>query len=140
MKPLVRRQQATAATMERFRGKHFTLGSVDCVKMVAFHLRRFGRKLPLSKAGQYKSVLGAQAALKRLGYANVIEAMDGQGFERIAPASTLIGDIVAFEADHPLGALGIVAGNGNMLAFHESHDEPVIMTMGRVEIAWRVLN
>ena len=36
------------------------------------------------------------------------------------------------------GALGIVAGNGNMLAFHELQEFPVIMTMGSIDAAWRV--
>lgn len=139
MKPLVRRQEAVAATMERFRGKNFVWGSVDCAKMVAFHLKQLGIKVRLSKAGQYKTALGARAALKRLGFDSLSAAMDGHGFERIAPAFALIGDIVSFACDHEIGALGIAVGNGNMLAFHESHAQPVIMTMGRLDTAWRVI-
>lgn len=138
MNPLVRRQRAVQATMERFRGRAFAFGSVDCAKLAAFHLKQMGHKVRLSKAGQYKTLRGATAALRRLGYDTLPDAMDGHGFERIAPASALMGDIVTFACDHPIGALGVVAGNGNMLCFHELHDQPVIMTMGAIDVAWRV--
>lgn len=139
MKPLVRRQMATTATMERFRGKHFAWGSVDCAKMVAFHLKQFGIKVRLSKAGQYKTALGAGAALKRLGFDSLPAAMDGHGFERIAPAFALTGDIVSFPSDHPIGALGIVTGNGNMMAFHETEQCPVVMSMNVIDHCWKVI-
>lgn len=139
MKPLVKRKKATDATIERFRGKAFAWGSVDCAKMVAFHLKQLGHKVRLSKAGPYKTARGAKGALKRLGYDTLPEAMDGHGFERIAPAFALVGDVVSFDADHEIGALGIVVGNGNMLAFHEAQELPVVMTMGKILTAWRVL-
>lgn len=139
MSPLVRRQKALSATQEHFRGKAFSLGSVDCMKLVGFHLKRLGHKVPWSKGGQYKTALGAQAALRRAGYETVMDVIDGMGFERIGHASALIGDIVSFDSGHVLGALGIVHGNGNMLAFHESHELPVVMTMGHmIDICWRV--
>lgn len=139
MNPLVRRQRAVEATLDRFNSKAFAWGSVDCAKMVAFHLRQLGIKVRLSKAGQYKTAIGARAALKRLGYDDLPAAMDGHGFARIPPAASLLGDIVSFASDFEIGALGIVAGNGNMVAFHEAHAHPVIMTMGQIDTAWRVL-
>jgi hypothetical protein len=139
MRPLVLRQKATAATMERFRGKSFAWGSVDCAKMVAFHLKQLGHKVRLSKAGQYKTARGGSAALKRLGFDDLPAAMDGHGFERIPLARAMIGDVVAFPSDHAIGALGIVTGNGNMLAFHEAHEQPVVMSMNVIDVAWRVI-
>jgi hypothetical protein len=136
--PLVRRQSAVKATMERFRGRAFSFGSVDCAKLTAFHLRQMGHRVSLAKAGRYRTVKSAQAALRRLGFETLPDAMDGHGFVRIPWAAALIGDVVTFASDHPIGALGIVAGNGNMLAFHELHDLPVIMTMGRIDACWRV--
>lgn len=138
-RPLVRRQKAVEATKARFAGKSFAWGSADCAKMVAFHLKQLGIKVRLSKAGQYKTALGAKGALKRMGYATLPEAMDGHGFERIAPAFALIGDVVSFASDHEIGALGLAVGNGNMLAFHESLPQPVVMTMGQIDTAWRVI-
>lgn len=139
MKPLIRRQQAVQATVNRFRGRSFAFGSVDCAKVTAFHLKQLGHKVRLSKAGQYKTLVGAQRALRRLGYETLTDAMDGHGFARIAPAACLLGDVVSFPCDHPIGALGIVVGNGNMMAFHELHESPVFMTMGQIDTAWKVL-
>lgn len=138
MKPLVRRQKAVEATMERFRGKGFAWGSVDCAKMVAFHLKQLGHKVRLSKAGGYTTALGARAACRRMGGETLPEVLDALGFTRITPASALLGDIVSFPSDHEIGALGIVVGNGNMMAFHEAHDQPVIMSMNLIDAAWSV--
>lgn len=135
---LVRGQRAVEATKERFRGKEFALGKFDCARLVAFHLKQMGHKVSLSKAGGYRTVRSAQAALRRLGFETLPDAMDGQGFARIAPASAWLGDVVTFAGDHPIGSLGVVAGGGNMLAFHELHTQPVIMTMGSIDAAWRV--
>lgn len=139
MKPLVRRKKATDATIAKFGGKPFAWGSVDCAKMVAFHLKQFGVKVRLSKAGQYKTAKGAIGALKRLGYETLPGAMDGHGFDRIPVAFALAGDVVSFPSDHDIGALGIVVGNGNMLAFHEMHEGLVHMTMGEIDACWKVL-
>ena len=139
MKPLVRRQKAVEATMAKFGGKTFYFASVDCANMIAFHLKQFGHKVRLSKAGQYKTLIGAQAALRRLGYDTLPGAMDGHGFERIAPAFALLGDVVSCASEHPIGGLGIVVGGGNMAAFHEDYPGLVVMTMGQIDIAWRAL-
>lgn len=139
MSVLLKRQKATRATIDHFGNKSFAWGSVDCGKMVAFHLKRLGHTVRLSKAGPYKTALGARGALKRMGYSNLIEAMDGTGLVRIPYASALIGDIVSFASDEAIGALGVAVGNGNMLAFHESHEFPVVMTMGRIDFAWKAL-
>jgi hypothetical protein len=140
-RPLVLRQRATEATISKFGGRLFAWGSTDCLKVVAFHLRQLGHKVPLSKGGQYRSALGAKGALKRAGCETVAEAMDKIGLQRIPPAFMLIGDVIAAPADHELGGLGIYAGNGNAFAYHESHASPVILSLvpGVVEIAWRAI-
>ncbi len=138
MKEMVRRQKAVVATKGRFEGKAFAWGSVDCAKMAAFHLKQMGHKVRLSKAGQYTTALGAQAACRRMGGETLPEVMDALGFPRIAPAFAKMGDIVSFQSDHPIGALGIIVGNGNMMAFHESHDLPVIMSMNLIDAAWDI--
>lgn len=135
MSPLLLRQKATDATLAKFGGKPFAWGSVDCGKLAAFHLRQLGRKVRLSQFGQYSSALSAVAALKRRGYANLHEALDGIGLPRIAPASMLTGDLIAFPADHPLGALALFVGNGNVAGFHELADSLAIYTPTKVALA-----
>lgn len=137
MNVLVRRQRAVEATMAYVRGRKFRLGKLDCARMTAFHLKQLGWRVRLSKIGTYKTALGAKAALKRIGCATVVDAIDALGLERIAPARALPGDVVSFPCDHELGALGIAVGNGNMLAFHELHELPVVMAMSGVNIAWK---
>ncbi len=137
--PLVRRQMATKATLAHVHGRKFALGRLDCARMAAFHLKQLGWRVRLSKIGNYKTALGARAALRRLGCETVMEAVDSLGLPRIAPARALPGDLVSFACGHELGALGVVVGNGNMLAFHESHELPVIMAMTGVDLAWDAL-
>lgn len=139
MNVLVRRQAAIDATKAKFELKPFAWGSVDCVKMIAFHLRRLGKKVPLSKAGNYKNAKQAVAALKKVGYQNLSEAMTGMGFQEIPLAFALPGDVVSFPSDHAIGALGIFLGDGNMLAFHEDHATLVVMTTGKIDKVWKAL-
>lgn len=133
---LVKREKLTTATVDRFASKPFKWGGNDCARMAAHHVKRFGHKVP--KPGGYRSPLGAAKRLKELGCANVHELVDMAGLEPIAPAYVLVGDIVGFEAEDMLGGIGIVVGNGNMLAFHELALTPPIMTMDKIDWAWRV--
>ncbi len=137
MTPLEKRANALSKTQDKYAAKNFKWGSCDCAKIVSFHLKQFGHYVP--KPEPYRTARGAQKSILKLGYRNLPELIDGLGFEKIPPAFTLMGDIVSFEADHPIGGIGIVWGNGNMMAFHESHQTPVVMTMGRIQKAWRVM-
>lgn len=102
---LVRRQRAIDASMRRFGGHNFKLGKIDCLKLVRAHAVAMGhRRLP--KVPDYSSPRAAMAAL-----AAVLEArgadpggdlgdlLDAVGFERIAPAAMLQGDVALLEAE-----------------------------------------
>lgn len=120
MNPMIRRQQAAQATIDRFLGRPLVYGRDDCVRMSAFCLRRQGVKTSLLKAGTYRSEIGAARALKTLGFASLSEAVDGLGLPRIAPAMCLPGDLMALpspETDQ-IG-LAVAVGNGRVLAFWE---------------------
>lgn len=137
MTPLERRQKHTQATLAKFGARAFRWGACDCAKIAAFHLRKFRWVVP--KTGGYRTAEEATARLAALGCDSLPDLAEKVGLPEIAPAYAIIGDIVSFAADHALGALGIVVGNGNMLAFHEARDIPVIMTMDRIDRAWSVL-
>lgn len=139
MTPLERRHLAIEATMTRYRDRPFAWGRVDCAKVAAFHLKKLGHKILISKAGSYSSSLGAARALKRLGYTTLADMADGLGLPQIAPARMLLGDIAELEADTPMGAIGIYAGNGNLFGFHE--DFPGLVTVAPLTVlrAWSVL-
>jgi hypothetical protein len=140
MNGMVRRATAVAATIRRFDGRPFAFGSVDCVKMAAFHLRAMGHReaLGLAKAGTYRSALSARGALKRAGYDSVPGALDALGFARIAPAEALPGDLIQLAGEHELAALGLVVGNGRVFAFHQDAVGPVLVDAVSVEAAWRI--
>ncbi|GLT01812.1 hypothetical protein GCM10007897_32100 [Sphingobium jiangsuense] len=137
MTPIEKRHQATTLTVEKYKVRAFRWGSCDCGKIAAFHARKFGWKVP--KTGTYKSAIGAAKYLKSLGVETLPELLDQIGFAQIAPAAAMMGDFVSFASDDPIGGVGIVVGNGNMMAFHEAHATPVIMSMANIDRAWSIL-
>lgn len=135
---MVRRVVAAQATLEQNRRKAFKLGTRDCVRMVAAHLRRFGRKVKLPPAGSYRSPTTALRRLQERGFATLAEAIDAQGLTRIPPAAAIVGDIVQIEAAHPLGALAVVLGNGRVVGYHEDLQGADVLQPLKIELAWRV--
>lgn len=142
-RPLVKRKKAIDATKAKFEGKPFAWGSVDCVKLCAFHLRRLGHKVKLSGSGNYRSAAAATKALENMGFATLADAVDAQGLERIPPAMRLLGDLVLLPGDHELGGLCIHAGGDKLLGFHEDTAYLAHLTPSREAlfdaIAWRAL-
>jgi hypothetical protein len=133
-----RRVRLTNATVRQFQGREFRWGACDCARIAAWHLRQFGHRPQIAKAGSYKSALGAGAALKRAGFATLADGIDAVGLPRIMPAEAWVGDLVMGESGDAFGALGIYLGNGAMLGFHE--DVPCATVLRRVHIGtgWRV--
>ena len=136
---LERRHAAIEATMARYRDKPFQWGKVDCAKVAAFHLKKLGHKILISKAGAYSSPIGAARALKRLGYSTLAEMADGIGLSPIPYSRMLLGDIAEIEGEGPLGAIGLYAGNGNLFCFHEDHPGLVTFAPTNILRAWSVL-
>lgn len=133
-----RRVRLTSATKDHFVGREFRWGACDCARIAAWHLRQFGFRPPLAKAGSYKSAVGARAALKRAGHETLAAALDALGLPRIVPASAWVGDLVMGESGDPFGALGIYLGNGAMLGFHEDVPGAAVLRRVHLDHAWRV--
>lgn len=136
MNPLIRRTVLTEQTNAKWFGRPFRWGSSDCARIAAFHARKFGHKPP--KTGGYSTLAGAIARLEELGYATLPDLIDGYGLREIAPAFAMTGDIVSFASDAPIGAIGIVVGNGRMLAFHEAAEGAAIISMDHIDRAWDI--
>lgn len=120
MLSLHRRVTAATATLEHFKGRPFEWGKVDCVKVAAWHLRHLGHRVSgLGKAGTYRTALSARRALARAGFASVEEALQSMGLTSIAPAAALPGDLFVSAGSEGMDAVGVVAGNGAVLGFHE---------------------
>jgi hypothetical protein len=139
MTPIEKRHKATLATVAQYQPRAFKLGRVDCAHMVAFHARKLGWSVSIAKLGSYRDIDTAQALLAKQGWSDLLEAMDGFGITRKAPASALLGDVVAIQGDHPLGTLGVCVGNGRIICFHEDHPGTVIFQPKLPLAAWDML-
>ena len=139
MHEMIRRQRAVDACVQRFAGKPYAPGSRDCVKLAGHALHKMGRRVGLTKGVRYTSERGALKALKALGFADLLAAMDATGRPRIAPAAALPGDILALAADGPFGCgLAVYAGNGAALAYQDGHDGAVMLRLETPPLAaWR---
>lgn len=136
MTQLELRVAATSATFSRFNGKPLVLGTTDCARMVAFHLKQLGFKPSLLKAGAYSTEVGARRALKRMGVTSLSEIMD-RHFPRIAPAEARVGDVCCVEGDGDMGdAMQIVLHRNHVLGFHDGVCGELVNQ--RFGSAWRV--
>lgn len=137
--PLIRRRDAAQATLDAWSTEPMRLGSADCVRMAAAHLRLLGYQVRLPPKGAYRTVVAAMRLLRDAGHDSLGAALDAIGLERIAPAATIVGDIMLMPAEHELGALVVCMGNGRVAGWHDDHAggvvvmEPLAMTA-----AWRV--
>lgn len=136
--PLVRRRDAAQATLDRFKDRPLKLGRDDCVRMIAFHLRKLGYSVKLPPSGAYGTIRGALKELKARGFDNLGAAIDALGLERIAPASAIVGDILMLPSADGLGALHIALGNGRTVAYHEDLIGAGVLQPLEFIAAWRV--
>lgn len=136
---MVMRRDCAQATYDQFNGKEHRWGSVDCGRIVAWHLRQFAHQPRLHRFGAYRTARGAAAALKRAGFRTLPDALDDLGLFRITPAEARVADIVAGEGADPFGAIGIYLGNDALLGFRE--DVPIATALRRVTLsaAWSVI-
>jgi len=133
---MVRRVNAAQRTLDTFRGKPFQLGKRDCVRLTAAHLRLLGYRVKLPPAGSYRTANGALRKLHERGHATLADAMDAL-LPRIPPAGVLAGDVVQLEAEHPLGALAVVLGNGRVVGYHQDAKGAEVLQPNAIEAAWR---
>lgn len=138
MTELELRVAATSATFSRFDGQPFVLGSMDCARMTAFHLKQLGFKPSLLKGGAYSTAVGARRALKRLGVSSLSEIMD-QHFPRWdARAEARVGDICCVPGQGGMGdAMQVVLHRDRVFGPNEGvFAELAVLEPG---VAWRVV-
>lgn len=133
---MVHRINCVTDTVAQYIDARFQWGRKDCVRMCAAHVRRMGHKVSLVKAGEYSSLQGAKAALKRAGFDTLEAALDAHFGPRIAPAAALPGDIIALPSDHEFPALAIRLSNNAVL--HSSNGGFAISEPKAFVAAWRV--
>lgn len=137
--PLVRKRDAAQKTLDKWSKRPMRLGTSDCVRMAASHLRLLGYKVKLPPAGAYRTVNSAMKALRARGYASVADALDDMGLQRIAPAAAVVGDLIMLPADTPLGSLTIALGNGRVVGYHEDVSVAAVLQPVEFSVAWQTL-
>lgn len=129
---------AAQSTLDRFKDRPFRFSRNDCARLVAYHLRKLGHQVKLPASGSYASARSAARELEARGFASLREAIDSFGFERIAPAAVIAGDIVALPGEGVLGALTVSLGGGRVIGYHQDATGAVVMQPVEYEAAWRV--
>lgn len=139
--PLVRKRDAAQKILDAWSKRPLRLGTSDCVRMIAAHLRLLGYPVKMPPSGSYRTVASAAKALKAAGFKSVAEALDAMGLERIAPAATIAGDVIQLPATDQLGAFAVVLGNGRVAAYHEEVGGGGVLVLQPLEYvaAWRVV-
>ncbi|BCI70015.1 hypothetical protein SPKIRA_08450 [Sphingomonas paucimobilis] len=137
--PFIRRTNAAQATLDQWKARPMRLGTSDCVRMTASHLRRLGHKVKLPASGSYRSVRSALKALDERGYSSLADALDAMGLERIAPASAIVGDVLMLPAEDKLGALVVALGNGRVVGYHEEAIGAAVLQPLEYVTAWRAI-
>jgi len=137
---MVLRAAAAQETLDTYQGRALRLGTNDCVRMTAAHLRRMGYKVKLPPAGSYGTIRAAKRALKQRGFASPADALDAMGFARIAPAAAIAADIVMLPGEDELGSFTVSLGNGRVVGFHPDAPNAGAAVLQPVQFvaAWRV--
>jgi hypothetical protein len=126
------------ATLDAWKGKPFRMGVRDCARMTASHLRRMGHQVKLPASGSYASERSGKKALAARGFTDLIEAMDSFGFERIAPAFRVAGDVVAIPTESALGCLTIALGSERVAGYQEDAAGAQVLQPLEYVAAWRI--
>lgn len=141
MHPMLKRQAATQACMDRFAFKAVAPGVRDCSRLAAHALHLQGRSAKLLNASRHTTWAGGVRYLKRTGFASLPDLVDAMGLDRIPPAAALPGDLIGLPSEEGDGfgcSLAVALDNGRVLALNPVSGliEPMIPHL--FVAAWRV--
>ncbi len=140
MTPMQKRHRAAQGCIDRFSGKPYDPAAHrDCAYMVRHALHLVGRRVGQGKLPHYSTEMAGIKALRKMGHASLIEAVDAFGLVRIPPLAALPADIVALPSDHPMGALSVAVGNGRLLAYLDGEKGAVVIEPKEFVCAWRII-
>lgn len=141
---LIDRVTATQATIDTYHECPFEWGQADCARLAAHHLQTLGLNTRLDEAAGYSTELGAKRALKKLGANSMEDLADAMGFERIPPASAIVGDLIGFPGGREGAewtALGVHVGGDRIMGFADPDGTGARCELGPTHVctvAWRV--
>lgn len=131
---LVERQAATEKTRLKYRGRQWSWGQNDCIRMARSHLINMGHRPPALP--QYRSAIGARRALTKAGFETLEDLFDSL-LVRINPAEMLLGDIALTRGTEQFDATWICVGL-KLMGWIEGEDETVMIVPHEIKAAWRV--
>lgn len=135
------RAAAVQACVDTYAGRPLDFRGGDCVRLARFALHKQRAGVTFLKGVRWSSAPSALRQMRKLGFENLVDAMDATGLARIAPAAAWPGDIIALpvgEGD-PFGAsLTVRISNGNVLGFGEGGSACGVMRPRDFLAAWRV--
>ncbi len=150
---LIARVQAAELAHRCFYEQPFEWGRNDCAHLIATVLTALGHPDPLKGFRKYSTDAGAKRALLQKGFTKVEDVLDDSlKLERIAPAMTLPGDLVAIPGvsesqPAPDGstmastgdALGVVLDADRIMAFIDTGHGTTcqVGSLTAATIAWR---
>lgn len=121
----VRRQEATQATLDKFKGKAFSWQGATCAHLLRYHLRMMGHKPPAIPA--FRSPISARTAMKKLGGDNIADVLRAIGMPEIPPAMMMLGDVAVLPGDDGIfDAITINAGV-KLMGWHPDAEGLVVM-------------
>lgn len=139
MNPMLRRQAAVQACMDRFDGLTIEPGVRDCGKLAAHALHKQGRSAKLLNGSRHKTWAGATKYLRQNDFATLMDLIDAMGLERIPPAAALPGDLIAMPSDDAFGcSLAVALDNGRILGLNAATNRIEPMVPHLFVCAWRV--
>ncbi len=141
---LIDRVTATQTTIDTYHERPFEWGQADCARLAAHHLHTLGLNTRLDEARGYSTELGAKRALKKLGANSMEDLADAMGFDRIPPASAIVGDLIGFPGGREGAewtALGVHVGGDRIMGFADPDGTGARCEFGPTHVctvAWRV--
>lgn len=134
---MIRRQEATEATMAKYRAKPFDWkAGTTCIHLLRFHLRQLGHKpQPLPRI---RSAIGARRALDQRGWKHVGDMLDTLLPRLPAYAMMTLGDVAMLRSGDGFGAITICAGPHKVLGWHDDAAGMAVLEPHEIEGAWRV--
>lgn len=134
---LIKRRNATQATLDAYRGVGFDWSCSSCVHLLHTHLSNAGYVLP--EMPDINGPTSALRALRENGWETVSDLLDAF-CEPIPPAMMKMGDVALFESAAGLDAIFICAGPHKMFGWREDHNDLVTVdvTLDMLKGAWRV--
>ncbi|WP_286949090.1 MULTISPECIES: DUF6950 family protein [Brevundimonas] len=114
----------------RFIGKPLDFKQYDCVRQARYVLHLRKQSTGLLKGVKWGSEAGAYRAMRKLGFASLIEGVDAAGLLAIPFSMVRPADLVAMPGDDAFGcSIGVYLGDGHVSGYQDGADVGVAIKL-----------